>query len=137
MYTAEQAYELALLMLCIWREAQNQSPLGQEAVAWVIRNRVDRGKYGKGWIGVILKPWQFSSFNANDPMAAKLPMPLTDIAYQSCLLAAKHVYDKTSADPTFGATHYFADSMAANPPSWAKDFVQTTKIGQHTFFREP
>ena len=138
MYTPEQSYELILLMLCIWREARGETFEAKHAVGWVIRNRAMKpGKqwYGNDWEEVILKPWQFSSFNANDPNAAKFPLP-TDPAFGACLLTAKHVYDGTFADNTDGSTFYFDDSMAANPPDWAKTLTSTVKIGRLNFFKE-
>lgn len=138
MYTPEQSYELILLMLCIWREARGETLEAKHAVGWVIRNRVmkpGRHWWGTDWEEVVLKPLQFSSFNPNDPNAAKFPLP-TDPAFGACLLAAKHVYDQTQADNTGGATSYFDDSMAANPPTWAATLIPTVKIGRLNFFRE-
>jgi spore germination cell wall hydrolase CwlJ-like protein len=135
MYNAYQVYDLTLLMLCIYRESRGESDEAHHAVGWVIKNRVTLGGwYGKGWAGVILKPWQFSSFNPADPNASKLPFPDLDPSYGSCLLAAKHVYDGTSVDPTFGATHYHDTSIAA--PAWAKDMDKTVQIGRLVFYKE-
>lgn len=138
MYTAEQSYELTLLMLCIWREARGETMEAKEAVGWVIRNRAMKPGsqwYGNDWEEVILKPYQFSSFNPNDTNATKFPLP-NDPAFGACLLAAKHVYDATAPDQTLGSTYYFDDSMAANPPSWAKTLTPTVKIGRLNFFKE-
>lgn len=138
MYTPEQSYELILLMLCIWREARGESMDAKHAVGWVIRNRAMRpGKqwYGNSYAECILKPYQFSSFNANDPNAVKFPLP-DDPSYAPCLLAAKHVYDGTLADNTGGSDYYFDDSMAANPPKWAATLTPTVKIGRLNFFKE-
>jgi spore germination cell wall hydrolase CwlJ-like protein len=136
-YTAEQCYELALLALCIYWEARGEGSNGQHAVAWVIKNRVTRGGwFGKSWAEVILKPYQFSSFNANDKQ--KFPIPETDPAFGPCLYAAKHVYDGTSPDPTMGATHYYASSGPSkiDPPSWVKDMIPTVTTGNQSFFRQ-
>ncbi len=144
MYTAGQVYELALLLICIWREARGESTEAQLAVGWVIRNRVLRaGWFGKTFAEVILKPSQFSSFGWKDKdggwhydaQATQLPTP-TDPSYEACLRVAKQVYDATSPDPPRGATYYFDDSLAANPPSWAKNFMATVKIGRLNFFRD-
>lgn len=138
MYSAEQSYELTLLMLCIWREARGEPMEGKYGVGWVIRNRAMKPGsqwYGNDWEEVILKPSQFSSFNSNDPNASKFPLP-SDPSFGACLLAAKHVYDQTAPDNTQGSTYYFDDSMAANPPKWAATLIPTVKIGRLNFFRE-
>ncbi len=143
MFTAEQSYEFGLLVLCIYREASDQSLDAQHAVAWVIKNRVTKGGwFGKSWSGVILKPMQFSSFNGPDKDGhvdannLRFPIPETDPAFGSCLLAAKHVYEGSTPDPTLGSQYYFDNSMLANPPSWAAKLVPTVKIGAFNFFRE-
>ena len=134
-YTAEQSYELALLMLCIYREARGESPDAQLGVAWTIKNRLAlQGWMGKTYPAVILKPYQFSSFNAGDPNATKFPITPTDLAFQPCLMAAKAAYDGLGVDPTSGATHYFDDSIAA--PSWTTGATKTIKIGHLTFYKD-
>lgn len=99
---------------------------------------------GKTYPEVILKPYQFSSFNQPtadkdgklhvDANATKLPIPTSDIAYGPCLMAAKHVYDGTTADPTLGATHYYDDSIAA--PSWTNGATNTMKLGRLNFYKD-
>ncbi len=138
MYTAEQSYELAMLTICIWREARGESIEGKKAVGWCIRNRAFKEGnqwYGNDWVSVILKPFQFSSFNSNDPNAAKFPL-MSDPSFSDCLKAAKYAYNAMTPDPTGGATYYFDDSMAANPPKWAAALTPTTKIGRLNFFKE-
>lgn len=137
MLTAMQSYELVMMMLCIWREARGESNDAKCAVAWVIKNRATRGGwFGKSIVEVILKPAQFSSFNIGDANATKFPIPATDTAYVDCLMAAKGCIEGSSADPTGGSTYYFDDSIAANPPSWAKAFIPTVKIGRLNFFKD-
>jgi N-acetylmuramoyl-L-alanine amidase len=136
MYNAEQSYELILLMLCIWREARGESMDAKHAVGWCIRNRVMKpGKtwWGDDWETVILKPWQFSSFNPNDPNATKFPLP-GDPSFSECLLAAKHVYDATFPDQTLGSTSYHDTSIA--PPFWAAVMDKTVQIGRLIFYKE-
>lgn len=137
MFTADQSYEFALLTLCVWRECRGESSEAQHAVAWVVKNRLQRGGwFGMSWVQVILKPAQFSSFNPGDPNAVKFPHPENDSSYGSCLMAAKHVYEGTTPDPTGGALYYFDSSMEDHPPSWAKDFVSTVRIGRLHFFKD-
>lgn len=135
MYTAQQAFELAILTLCIWRESRGEIDLAKQAVGWTIRNRVKGNPwFGGSWVGVILKPYQFSSFNHTDPNATGIPNPDTDPSYSACLMAAKFAYDGTGSDPTEGAQYYYDDSIAA--PAWAKTMTSTVKIGRLNFYRE-
>lgn len=134
MYTAEQSYELSLLMLCVWREARGENPQAQLGVAWTIKNRLAlQGWMGKTYPAVILKPFQFSSFNPGDPNATKFPITPSDLAFQPCLMAAKAAYDGVGTDPTGGATHYFDSSIA--PPDWTQGATQTAKIDHLTFYK--
>lgn len=45
------------------------------------------------------------------------------------------VFSENAPDITFGATH-FENIEAFGVPYWAKSCVITTKIGNHTFYRE-
>ncbi len=141
MYTAEQCYELALLMLCIWREARGESDEAKLGVAWTIKNRVALQSWmGKSYVGVILKPFQFSSFNGPDhegrvdANSTKFPIPTTDPSFGPCLMAAKRAYEGTSPDPTAGATHYYDDSIA--PPSWTAAGTPTVVLGKLHFYKD-
>lgn len=137
-----QMYEFILLALCIWREARGESVQTKQAVAWSIRNRVQNpGWWGTGWAGIILQPYQYSSFNRNDPNAAKLPIP-KDPSWEDSLEVAQMIYtsgaDAQLPDPTGGATSYFDLSLDHNPPSWAIDggMVKTCDVGRLHFYRK-
>ena len=65
--------DLMIMAKTIWGEARGESYSGQVAVAWVIRNRAERG----GWWGntireVCLKDQQFSCWNHNDCNRAQI-----------------------------------------------------------------
>jgi len=65
---------LDLMKLCVWREARGEGMLGKRGVAQVIQNRAnDPSWWGHDIRSVILKPWQFSSFNMADPNSEKWP----------------------------------------------------------------
>lgn len=140
LYNRISAWEMSLIALCVWREARNQQFEGKLAVAWSIRNRVKAP--GKHWWGdtfeeVILKPWQYSSFNADDPNAKLIPGdPAKDRSWDESLTAADRAYLGIGIDPSKGATHYH-DSNMVTPPAWTKD--PTTKfivtIGDHRFYK--
>ena len=131
-------YDTFLMALCCWREARGEIVAGKYAVCWSIKNRADHPSWwgGPSISSVVLKPMQYSSFNANDPNATKFPLP-TDTSWTASLLAAGQVLAGMLVDPTMGATHYFDSSMDANPPVWAKDGskVLTVTIGNLHFWK--
>jgi N-acetylmuramoyl-L-alanine amidase len=137
-WIGEHLYDLALLSLCIWREARGEIVDTKRAVAWSIRNRVLHPSWwGTDWISVILKPKQYSSFNAGDPNSVKFPQS-NDSSWVASLNAAMEAYSGASGtDPSRGATHYFDKSLDDNPPFWAKDgnMFKTADIGNLHFYR--
>ncbi len=133
----EDSYPLTLLALVIWREAQGENYATKLGVACSIRNRVQNPRWwGHDWIGVILMPWQYSSFNHGDPNSAKFPL-LTDPVWSDCMDIAQKVYLGGIGDTTQDATSYFDNSLDYNPPKWATDGsqVHTLDIGALHFYK--
>jgi len=129
--------EFQLLARCIWGEARGEPIRGKLAVAHVVLNRVKaQSYYGKTIRDVILKPWQFSCFNENDPNLAKI-LSLNsinpDLAY--CQAVADVALLADNPDPTGGGTHYHAPQVK---PSWAgsEQMIFLCRIGNHLFYRE-
>lgn len=130
-----------ILARTLWGEARGESLAGQIAVAWTIRNRVNDGKakswWGEGYAGVCQTPYQFSCWNKNDPNYAYLSgakqIPFRELA--QARIAADQVIDGKVADPTSGATHYYAIAMKT-PPAWSAKAKQTIRLGGHVFFRD-
>lgn len=63
-----------LAALCVWREARGESIAAKLGVVWVLRNRCEMAPaqgFKRDMAGNILKPWAFSSFNADDPNSLK------------------------------------------------------------------
>ena len=137
-------YDLFLMALCVWREARGQSMEAKRCVSWVIRNRADQ----PGWWGgpsiasVVLKPWQFSSFNQHDPNSSKLPLP-ADPSWVASLIAAQEGFTKSAKDPTLGATHYYDRSLDPDQnkpdhqPVWAVDgsYSLLADVGDFHFYK--
>lgn len=139
-----------LLARLVWGEARGESIEGKLAVAHVVMNRVKSGKYGgKGGVkGVVLKPWQFSCFNATDPNLKLMLGPLGGHdapIFQECLAVARMTLEGITIDPTSrkeegaGATHYFNPRVVNGgwPASWdPKKMHFLGRIGGHDFYRE-
>lgn len=129
-----------LLALCIWREARGEDQTTRLGVGCSIRNRVLRPSWwGSDYASVILKPWQYSSFNSNDPNCKKYPRPQDATewqAWQECLRVAQQVIDECD-DCTHGADSYFDQSLDNNPPIWVRSprAQRTCQIGRLYFYK--
>lgn len=127
-----------LWSLCIFREARNSQP-GMLAVAWVMFNRLQTGKWGKTMTDVVTAHLQFSSITAlGDPQTVVWPnsrlAPGDASAWQYAVLLPDLVGTAgQSQDPTSGACYYFADSISK--PVWAASMLLTATIGNQEFFR--
>jgi N-acetylmuramoyl-L-alanine amidase len=141
-----------LLALCVYGEARGEPIEGKIGVANVVMNRVQRGKAEelrtgrKYWWGttiheVILKPQQFSCFNAGDPNRLKLMAIAADWdryyqrdkALRECAMVAENVIGGRFPDNTKGATHYKTINCKA---AWAASMELVAEIGSHQFFCE-
>jgi N-acetylmuramoyl-L-alanine amidase len=128
-----------LLGMCIFGEARGESYPAKLGVGCVVRNRMlAKGKYGQDYSGVILKPWQFSSFNENDPNRAKLLAPLehdVESVWALCYSAALAVFCGGCEDATGGAVFYHDSSLLQAPRAWGS-VQHTVRIGRLQFYRE-
>ena len=132
-----------LFAITIYGEARGEDIEGKKAVAAVIANRIKRG----GWFGrtlkeVVLKPWQFSTFNIGDPNRVKLEEIAGDFtkcldtvsSLKECYWVALGALAGWLGSNVGDATHYFADYI--EPPDWAEKLEHITDIGRHKFFLE-
>jgi spore germination cell wall hydrolase CwlJ-like protein len=126
-----------LLAQCIFGEARGEIPEAQYAVGCVVRNRVESGRYGTGWTGVILRPWQFSSFNTDDVNRDKLMRPLEHEpaeVWWRCYVAADMTIHHPQGDPTQGALFYFSRPLTEPPHAWGP-VTHAADIGNLHFYR--
>ncbi|ASV44586.1 endolysin [Agrobacterium phage Atu_ph03] len=133
--------DIDLMTRAVLGEAAGEGATGQAAVAHTILNRVIDGSYGGRSIkGVVLKPGQFSAFNAETGyIGGKGANNLINIdknspAYQSARQIVQHVLSGSNVDPTNGATHYVAGGIR---PDWfgAEESKSggAVRIGGHEF----
>lgn len=66
-------------------------------------------------------------------LSGAVPIWVTELA--QALEASMLVIAGVEPDPTGGATHYYASSMA-RPPAWANGARQTLKLGHHLSFKD-
>lgn len=134
-----------LLAMCIFGEARGDIAEAKVGVGCVVRNRVGlQGRYGHGFPGVILKPYQFSSFNDNDPNHSKLLRPLDHEkpeVWDACYTAAYITYWGSQRDITDGAVFYYSKPLKAPPRkkdgtlAWGS-VEHTVDLGGLSFWKE-
>jgi hypothetical protein len=142
-----------LLTILMYGEAGNQDVEGMSAVINVVRNRtLDKSFYdmdiynmtGDAYKAVILKKWQFSMFNLNDPVRAKaenwaknIQAALSgNVAFQQAYNISQMVLAGTLDDNTGGSTFYYNPAGVSQEPQWASVIPFITQIGDHLFFGE-
>lgn len=119
----------------MWGEARGEGARGMQAVGNVVMNRVNAGSwYGASIKDVVLKPYQFSAWNTNDPNRSVIEnMTAQQLALNGSLAIARQVIAGTLPDITGGATHYHAKNVN---PAWSRSMNRTATIGNHIFYRE-
>jgi spore germination cell wall hydrolase CwlJ-like protein len=131
--------ELQLLAMALFGEARGVPKQTRQGIGHVIINRaLNPGWWGHSLKEVILKPWQFSCFNQNDPNRQKLRDPLRyepSEVWRNCCEDAMEVFERLNQpnlpDPVMGANHYYDTSIP--PPNWADEdnFVLALPSGRH------
>ena len=126
-----------LIAMTVVLEAEGEPEFGQEAVAWVIRNRMTMWRQDAST--VVLARLQFSAWNHDQPRRLALSRLFATPAWRAALSATDAVFSDQTSDPSHGATHYLneAATRAGRPnhdlPSWFKEGDVTARIGRHTF----
>lgn len=126
------------------QEARGEPDEGQRAVAWVLRNRLASGRWGKSLSSVCLwnahihqggQGFQFSGWRGQDPNFV-YACGFTDgdpiLQHARDTLAAV-MAGPPDGDPTGGAMWYYAASIEA--PTWTQGAVPCGKFGNQFFFR--
>lgn len=130
-------FDIQIASRTIYGEARNQGEDGMQAVAWVIANRFNAGKWytARTVAGTCLKPMQFSCWNRTDPnFVLIVNMSDTDPLLVDCVLYIRNALSSNSSeDPTHGSTFYHTENIT---PSWAHTMKKTVQIGAHIFYRE-
>lgn len=130
-------FALQVAARTLWQEARGEPLAGQEAVAWVLRNRMFTGRWGQSLASVCLWRGQFSGWSSADPnfrpaceLADDAPALNVLVNVINSIMSAG-----PDADPTGGALFYFADSMSV-PPSWSGSMRFCGQFGHQKFFTD-
>ncbi len=117
----------------VYGEARGETLDGKIAVAWTVRNRVERPRWwGKTYNEVCLKPRQFSCWDDHNRLEM-MEADAADPVFADCLYAALGAITGHIADPTDASTHYHASSIH---PGWARGHTSVATIGGHIFYND-
>lgn len=117
--------ELSCLAGAVYFEAKGEPLSGQLAVANVILNRTNSGRFPRTICGVVKQPGQFSFVRGGT-----IPAIRSAAQYRTAMAIAQVAMDKEWDNPTPGALYFHARRVS---PGWARPRVAT--IGNHIFFR--
>jgi spore germination cell wall hydrolase CwlJ-like protein len=117
--------QMACLASAVYFESKGEPLDGQLAVAQVILNRVEDGRFGRDICAVVKAPKQFS-FVRGGSMPAPTNMAQWETAKAIALIAASGSWPEVVPD----ATHFHATRVS---PGWKLRRVAT--VGQHVFYR--
>jgi len=137
--------DLGVMAKTVWAEARGEAVIGQQAVAWVIRNRYEHPRWWSRHrdsipddtiAAVCREPFQFSCWNPNDPNRSRLEGTklLEDSAFKAISRICELVLLDELPDPTGKSDHYCTTKIARYT-SWARGRKPVKVIGNHSFFR--
>ncbi len=117
--------ELRCLAGAVYFEAKGEPLAGQLAVAHVILNRTESGRFPGSICGVVKQPGQFSFVRGGS-----MPQIGQNQAYRTAIAVARVAMADDWDDPVDGALYFHAARVA---PNWGKRRVAA--IGNHIFYR--
>lgn len=127
-------FDMEVAARTLAQEARGEPPEGQQAVAWVIKNRMLSGRWGHSLSSVCLWRAQFSGWyvpsDPNFAYACGLPDSDAMLAHMKGLMQSVMV---AGTDPTHGAMFYYAVSIP--PPSWVDEHQFCGQFGHQRFYR--
>lgn len=129
--------ECAKLAEAVYFEDRGGDIEGMNAVANVVMNRVNSGKYPNSVAGVVnQKKWTKNGWVCQFSYMCQLKdrkMSDEESRYKAGYVAWKAT-NGILKDTTKGADHYLNKSKVKVMPTWVYAFNKTVKIGDHTFY---
>ncbi|SNS37107.1 Cell Wall Hydrolase [Sphingomonas laterariae] len=118
--------ELDCMAKVVHHEAGNQSRDGQLAVAQLIMNRLESGRFADSVCAVVNQRGQFFNTHAYNPKR-------TTAMWQSAVDVSREAMVGTTADVVPGALFYHATYIA--PPRFFRTRQRAGVLGDHIFYR--
>lgn len=131
--------EILWLARVIFSETKDLEEM--EQIAWVVRNRVENGRWGSSYKEVVLSPSQFSGLNSWDSqyhINVNLEYDTNNSIWQKSLVIAENVYNANNNDRVLSvSTQHFYSPHVVKTPAWAENkkpvLITYNNVGKQTF----
>jgi hypothetical protein len=124
----EPTGELLCLAQAVYFEARGEPLSGQLAVAQVVINRAESGRFAAGYCGVVTQPAQFSFVRGGRIPAANSGSVAWSRAKAVALIADRGLWPSEAGE----ALYFHARHVS---PRWARARTTLATIDQHVFYR--
>ncbi len=131
--------EILWLARVIFSETKDVEEM--EQIAWVVRNRVENGRWGSSYKEVVLSPSQFSGLDSWDTqyhININLEYDTNNSIWRKALTIAEEVYNADNDDRILSnSVQHFYSPHVVKTPSWAENkkpvLITYNNVGKQTF----
>jgi hypothetical protein len=125
---APMSEQMRCLAGAVYFEARGEALAGQLAVAQVIINRTEDGRFPRSYCGVVAQPGQFSFMRGS-----RMPAIREGSAAWDRAVAIAHIADKGLWESEAGGAVFF-HARYVNP-GWTRSKTRLAQIDTHIFYR--
>lgn len=136
------SFDHLFFALTIYGEAGGENIASKRAIAWIIRNRLRKKRWGNTFRKVVLSPAQFACWNKHDPNYMRIQHPGKDgsvadkRAWRSCKTMFLEVYHAPEKNnPLPGVCHYFSGKPDVKKHPWQKNYFDLPGIPSFHFVK--
>lgn len=126
--SAPMTEELRCLAGAVYFEARGEPLAGQLAVAQVIINRTEDGRFPRSYCGVVAQPGQFSFMRGSRMPRIREGSAAWDRAVAVAHIAHRGLWDSEAANAVFFHARYVR-------PGWSRTKTRLAQIDTHIFYR--
>ncbi len=125
---APMSDQMRCLAGAVYFEARGEELAGQLAVAQVIINRTEDGRFPKSYCGVVAQRGQFSFMRGTAMPKVREGTPAWTRAVAIAQIADKGMWESQAGDAVFFHARYVR-------PSWSQNKTRLAQIDMHIFYR--
>jgi len=125
---APMTEEMRCLAGAVYFEARGEPLAGQLAVAQVIINRTEDGRFPRSYCGVVAQPGQFSFMRGSRMPAVHTASPAWDRAVAIAQIAHQGMWESEAGNAVFFHARYVR-------PGWSRTKTRLAQIDTHIFYR--